>query len=130
MGKNALLLLVSLAAFGAAAGCYTPRVPQLGAGPFRRDDATLLDDALTAARDAGHPAVRVDAEHGRFAVAAQRGAIGTVFVVQCSRDGFIAVTPVGPSVGRAGDDYVVSRELRQEWSDLVLTLERSIPEAP
>lgn len=101
----------------------------LGVGPLRANDPTLFDDALTAVREAGHPPVHSDPAHGSFSVRAssdpQRR---TLFVVQCSRDGFVTVTPSGGAVVREGDRFLVSRALRDEWAELVMAIERSVPE--
>jgi hypothetical protein len=114
----------------ALAGCHGPvYTPMLGIGPLRAEDPTLFDDAMSAVRETGHPPVRSDPEHGVFSVRAnsdpQRR---TLFLVQCSRDGFVTVTPSGGDVVREGDHFLVSRAMRTEWAELVMAIERSVPE--
>ncbi len=130
MGHDARLRALILVAALSGAGCArTTRAPLLGIGPFRPGDPTLYDDAIAAARDAGHPAVRTDPERGLFAVRAASDPMRrTYFVVQCSRDGFLTITPQSPDIVRTGDSFTLSRELRDEYGELVLALERSIPE--
>ena len=129
MKTAAWVLLLSMTAI-AAVGCHTHAVPLLGTGPFRVDDPGVYDDALVASRRAGHPAIRVDPDHGRFAVRAQSDPMRqTVFIVQCSRDGFVTVTPTGGRVVRTRDTFVVPPALRTEWTNLVWALEHAIPES-
>jgi hypothetical protein len=112
------------------AGCHGPaHVPLLGVGPLRVGDPTLFDDTVTAVRAAGHPPVRSDPEHGRFTVRATADPTrATLFVIQCSRDGYVTVMPTGGHVTRTGDLFEVSQEIRNEWADLVMAIERSVPE--
>jgi hypothetical protein len=123
---GALVLFGSAALTGCHGAVYTP---VLGVGPLRANDPTLFDDAMSAVREAGHPPVRSDPEHGVFSVRAmsdpQRR---TLFLVQCSRDGFVTVTPTGGDVVREGDRFLVSRAVRAEWTELVMAIERSVPE--
>jgi hypothetical protein len=112
-----------------ASGCHARSTPLLGIGPLRRDDPTLYDDALAVARESGHAPVEADSVHGRFSVRATSDPTRrTVFIVQCSRDGFITVTPEGPRVARQGDAFMMTRALGQEWRDLVVSIERGVPE--
>lgn len=83
------------------------------------------------ARAAGHPPLHADAEHGRFEVRASSDPTReTTFVVQCSRDGFVTVTPEGRRVIRNGDTFEVTPEVRREWAELVIAIERTVPETP
>jgi hypothetical protein len=126
--RRAIALVVGVAF--AMAGCHhAARVPLLGIGPLRAGDPTLYDDALRAVRAAGHAPVRTDPVHGRFSVRALSDpSRETLFVVQCSRDGYVTVAPEGRLVTRQGDLFEVTRAVREEWTDLVLALERTVPE--
>lgn len=126
-----ILRLLGIAALMATAGCHhgAVQVPLLGVGPLRAEDPTLYDDVIAALRSAGHPPVRSDPEHGRFTVRATSDPNrSTVFVVQCSRDGFVTVAPQGARIEHHGDQFVVSTELRTEWAELIMAIERTVAE--
>lgn len=116
----------------AASGCHHElvQVPLLGVGPLRAEDPTLYTDVLEALRASGHPPMRTDPEHGRFTVRATSDPHReTTFVVQCSRDGFVLVTPEGQRVHHEGDLFEVSPDVRTEWAGLITTIERTVSEA-
>ena len=113
----------------AVSGCHPRAVPLLGYGPIRADDPTLFEDAVSAARTAGHPPVSTDPTHGSFVVRAYEDPTrSTIFVVQCSRDGYLTIVPTGPHVVRIGDRFLVDPDVRNELAELVAALERAIPE--
>ncbi len=121
---------LAIAAALACAGCHaTSAVPFVGLGPIRVGDPTLYDDAVAAARDAGHVLVRADPAHGRFAVRARSDpSRGTVLVVQCSRDGYVTIHPEGSSVVRRGDEIDAPPALRREWLELAIAIDENVPE--
>ena len=61
---SAALLFCPAVAF--APGCGAVPAPVLGTGRVTAGDATILDDALSAARTAGYRPVDVTPESGRF----------------------------------------------------------------
>ena len=130
MGSCRLAWLIALLGTGVL-GCHREvHAPLLALGPLRADDPTLYDDAVRAAAESGHRPVRVDPEHGRFAVRANTDpSRETVFVVQCSRDGYITIVPQGGRVVRAGDEFELWPELRCEYAQFAIGMERLIPEA-
>ena len=112
------------------AGCHhAAMMPLLAVGPLHRGDAGVLDEALDAARASGHPSFHSDLEHGRFVVHANSDPSRRArFVVQCSRDGYVTITPEGDGVVREGDRFTMPREMRDEYAELAVVLERAIPE--
>lgn len=126
MGPTARTLVA--ASLLAAACSHAMPTPRLGLGPIRPGDPTVFEDALEAAREAGHPAIETDREHGRFVVRALSDASrNTVFVVQCALDGYLSVT--AERRGTEGALDVLPPATRNEYASFVLALERSIQEA-
>src|SRR5207249_1695868 len=129
-GRWAALVVGLWVALGSLAGCHhaTVAVPMLGVGPLRAEDPSLYEDVVNALRAAGHPPVRSDPEHGRFSVRATSDPNREiVFVVQCSRDGYVIVTPESRRLRREGEAYLVAPEVRTEWSEIIMAIERSVP---
>ena len=127
MGTWRALVLMMLVS--ASAGCHRDGlVPLLAVGPVRTG-AAVFEDAVRVARESGHPAIRTDPEHGRFAVRALADpSRQIVFVVQCSRDGYVTIVPEGGGVVRTGDSFRLTTAMRTEYGELAIALERGIPE--
>jgi hypothetical protein len=123
---RAVTLVVLLTAI---AGCHHDSlVPLLGIGPVSTG-AEVFDDAVRAARESGHSPIRTDPEHGRFAVRARADpSRQTVFIIQCSQDGYVTIVPEGGGVVRIGDAFRLTSPMRAEYGELAIALERAIPE--
>ena len=52
----------------------------------------------------------------------------TIFVVQCSQDGYVTIEPQGGTVSRVGDAFLLTAPVRIEYTELAVALERGIPE--
>jgi hypothetical protein len=103
----------------------------LGSGPFVTRDGLVLDRVVAAVQEAGYLPRDVDEAQGRFEVVAQRDLRGeTRFVVQCTSDGWIVVTPEGPAVERDRGHIVLPGALANEYASLVTALEAGVAVGP
>jgi len=123
--RAALALLLTF-----VAGCHrTSVMPLLAVGPLRRGDPGVLDEALDAARLSRHPSFRTDAAHGTFSVHVHADPTRSArFVIQCSQDGYVTITPEGGGVERHGDVFLLPYEMREEYAELAMALEQGIAE--
>jgi hypothetical protein len=123
---------VLLAAVGLAlAGCGGVASAPLAAGPGRPGDPRVLDDAIRGAQLAGYPALRIDAQHGRFEVVARADRSGlTRFTVQCWREGWVTVVPTEGAITHRGHEVIVSPRVRDEQRRLAAELSRVIEVRP
>ncbi len=119
------LLFVSSLLAGCGGGPVL--VPRLGLGPFRPGDSGIYDQAVSAAAAAGHFPTQTDPARGRFVLLATSDPMREIrFVVQCYADGWITVSPDGPRIEAVGSSFRVPREVRAEYAQLVLGLERGV----
>jgi hypothetical protein len=119
--------LVLVGALIAGCGGRSARVPQLGLGPFRPGDGRVFEQTMRAAIATGHLPSQSDPVHGRFVLLASSDPFREIrFVVQCYADGWITVSPQGRRVQVIGETYRVPREIRAEYEQLVMGLERGV----
>jgi hypothetical protein len=124
--RSALGLVVSLLlAVGCGGGPV--RVPQLGLGPFQPGDGSVFEETMRAAIATGHMPTQADPVHGRFVLLATSDPFReTRFVVQCYADGWVTVSPSGRRVEVTGTSFRVPHEVRAEYAQLVIGLERGV----
>lgn len=135
MARRALLILhvAVLALAPSVAGCRVPqRIPTVVVGPF--DEAPSIatfERIVSTARAAGYEPSAIDPQRGMFRVRSmsttRTGEHG--FLVQCFADGLLQIVPVGPTVTRETNVFVLPATLRTEMVGLaqVLSAARTAP---
>ena len=86
-------------------------------------ESATFERLQAVARSRGYTPVEVNPYAGTFVIDAQRRARPSEIVrfrVECSRDGFAMVLPIGPRVDRRGSVYHLPSAVRDEYVDLVV----------
>ena len=87
----------------------------------------LFERLLARSAALGYDAYPVQPRHGRFAVHARYGGdAGYVMAVECSREGYVVITPAGPGVQTHGGVYYVPAQLRAELGAFARALEQVV----